>query len=89
MGIAQRSNLNNVERCSKLAPPTTKQDWRQPVTAEIVVAIGRTLTLTEPFDTAFFACLTTIFYSAARVGEFTFWRLNAFNPAEHITLAHV
>jgi len=53
------------------------------------VAIGKTLTLNELFDTAFFACLTTIFYSATRVGKFTLRQLNAFNPVEHITLTHV
>ena len=74
---------------TKLAPPNTKQDWRQPVTVEIIAAIGRTLTLNEPFDAAFFTCLTTVFYSAARVGEFTLRQLNTFNPAEHITPAHV
>jgi len=73
---------------TKLAPPNTKQDW-QPVTVEIIAAIRRTLTLNEPFDAAFFACLTTVFYSAVRVGEFTLRWLTAFNSAEHITPAHV
>ncbi|KAN0084274.1 hypothetical protein V8E55_007778 [Tylopilus felleus] len=40
---------------------------------------------TNSLDTAFFACLTTIFYLAARVGEFTLQRLDTFNPTEHIT----
>jgi len=78
-----------LKGATKLAPPNTKQDRWQPVTVEIIAAIGRTLTLNEPFDAAFFACLTIVFYSAARVGEFTLRRLTAFNPAEHITLAHV
>jgi len=78
-----------LKGAAKLAPPTMKQDRRQPVTAEIIAAIGKTLMPNEPFDTVFFACLTTVFYSAARVGEFTLRRLNAFNPAEHITLAHI
>ena len=39
----------------------------------------------NPFNAAFFTCPTTTFYTAARVGEFTLQRLDAFNPAEHIT----
>jgi len=78
-----------LKGAAKLAPPTTKQDRWQPITTEIVAAIGRTLTLTEPFDAAFFTCLTTVFYSAVRVGKFTLQRLNTFNPVEHITLARV
>lgn len=44
---------------------------------------------TNPFDVAFFACLTTIFYTAACVGEFTLPRLNAFDPTEHISRGDV
>ena len=54
----------------KLAPPSTKQDLRQPVTVEIIAAIHSCLT-NSPLDKAFYACLTTLFYTAARVGEFT------------------
>ena len=38
-----------------------------------------------PLNIAFFACLTTIFYTAAQVGEFTLQCLDAFNPSEHIS----
>jgi len=74
---------------ARLAPPTAKQDRQQPVTAEIIAAIRTTLTLNEPFDAAFFACLTTVFYLVARVGEFTLKRLNAFDPVEHVTPTQV
>jgi len=60
-----------LKGAARLAPPSTKQDRRQPVTTEIIAAIRGTLDPVKPFDAAFFACLTTIFYSAARVGEFT------------------
>ena len=39
----------------------------------------------DPFDTAVFACLTTCFYAAARVGEFVVPRLDAFSPSSHVT----
>lgn len=74
---------------TKLAPSTAKQDKRQPVTTAMICAIKEKLTPEDPLDTAFFACLTTLFYSAAHVGEFTLKRLNVFNPVEHISPAHV
>ncbi|KAN0084599.1 hypothetical protein V8E55_008103 [Tylopilus felleus] len=70
---------------AKLAPPALKQDKHKPVTIQMISLIKDKLDQTNSLDTAFFACLTTIFYSAARVGEFTLQRLDAFNPTEHIT----
>ena len=43
----------------------------------------------DPFDSAVFACLTTCFYAAARVGEFLVPRLDAFSAAKHITSANL
>jgi hypothetical protein len=45
--------------------------------------------LNDPFDAAVFACLTTCFYAAARLGEFVVPRLNAFSPACHVTVANL
>lgn len=70
---------------AKLAPPALKQDKRKPVTIQMISLIKDKLDQTNSLDTAFFACLTTIFYSAARVGKFTLQRLDAFKPTEHIT----
>jgi hypothetical protein len=70
---------------AKLAPPAVKQDKRKPVMIQMMSLIKDRLDQSNPFDTAFFACLTTTFYTAARVGEFTLQRLDAFNPVEHIT----
>ncbi|KAG6329431.1 hypothetical protein ID866_9659 [Astraeus odoratus] len=43
----------------------------------------------QPLDSTFFACLTTFFYSAARVGEFTMQQCDHFDPAENITPAGI
>lgn len=43
------------------------------------------LDLNLPLDAAVFACLTTTFWSAACLGEFTVKKLTAFNPAVHIS----
>ena len=74
-----------LKGASKLAPTAVKQDKRKPVTAQMISLIRDKLNLDDPFDTAFLACLTTIFYSAARVGEFTVPRLDSFNPVQHIS----
>ncbi|KAG2029159.1 hypothetical protein BDR03DRAFT_1096313 [Suillus americanus] len=47
---------------------------------------GRNSNLDNPLDASVFACLTTIFYATARVGEFTVPRLNAFDPKLHVSL---
>jgi site-specific recombinase XerD len=78
-----------LKGATKLAPPTVKQDKRKPVTIQMMSLVKDKIDQTSPFDVAFFACLTTIFYTAARVGEFTLPRLDAFNPAEHISRGDV
>ena len=89
-GLAWTLHENQVatilKGAAKLAPPSTKQVLRAPITMDVIEVIKAHLKDQDPFDTAFFACLTTIFYAAARVGEFTLRRLDGFDPGEHITL---
>lgn len=49
-----------------------------------MVAIRNNLVLNDPFDAAVFACLTTTFWSVARLGEFTVPKLDAFDPELHV-----
>ena len=88
-GLAWTLHENQVatilKGAAKLAPPSTKQVLRAPITTDVIEVIKAHLKDQDPFDTAFFACLTTIFYAAARVGEFTLRRLDGFDPGEHIT----
>ncbi|KAG6332277.1 hypothetical protein ID866_6812 [Astraeus odoratus] len=74
-----------LKGATRLAPPSAKQDLHSPVTTEVIKAIKSQLQDDDPFNTAFFTCLTTTFYSAVRVGEFMIKWLNAFNPLEHIS----
>ena len=78
-----------LKGATRLAPPAVKQDKCKPVTIQMMSLIKDKIDQASPFDTAFFACLTTTFYTAACVGEFTLPRLNAFNPTEHITVGDV
>ncbi|KAG6327913.1 hypothetical protein ID866_11176 [Astraeus odoratus] len=73
----------------KLAPPSVKQILREPITKEMIEVIRTCLQKGDPLDTAFFTCLTMVFYSTACIGEFTLKKLNAFNPQLHIMPAQV
>ncbi|RXW17521.1 hypothetical protein EST38_g8332 [Candolleomyces aberdarensis] len=42
------------------------------------------LDLSDPLHSAVYACLTTTFYSAARLGEFVVKSLTAFDPQSHV-----
>ena len=74
-----------LKGAAKLTPLAVKQDKHKPITTQMMSLIKAKLDQTDPFNAAFFACLTTIFYTAARVGEFTVQRLDTFKPLEHIT----
>ena len=78
--------LRGAER---LAPPSSRRKKRQPYTPEFIAKIREHLNLDEPFDAAVFACLTTCFYAAARLGEFVVPRLDAFSSSRHVTIANL
>jgi hypothetical protein len=69
---------------SKLAPPSSKRKKRQPFTPKYIIKLRTQFNLQEPLDAVIFACLTTCFYAAAQVGEFTVPHLDGFNPKKHI-----
>jgi hypothetical protein len=78
-----------LKGADRLSPLSSKRKKRQPYTPEFITKIRQHLDLKDPFDAAVFACLTTCFYAAARVGEFLVPRLDAFSPACHVTLTNL
>ncbi|KZT39753.1 hypothetical protein SISSUDRAFT_959187, partial [Sistotremastrum suecicum HHB10207 ss-3] len=72
-----------------LAPPTSKRQKRNPVTVEFIVQIRNMLNLDDPLDSAVFACLTTTFFTIARLGEFTVPTLTKFTLANVIQRRHI
>ncbi|KAF5384239.1 hypothetical protein D9615_003418 [Tricholomella constricta] len=72
-----------LKAADKLTPETSKRKKRQPYTIPFILQLREQMVPDDPFDTAVFACLVCLFYSASRVGEFTVRRLNAFDPAIH------
>ena len=92
-GMEWRLNSAETEAAlrgaERLAPPSSKRKKRQPYTPEFMAKLREHLALEDPFDAAVFACLTTCFYAAARLGEFVVPRLDAFSPACHVTTANL
>lgn len=88
-GVAWSMNEIEVEgllkAASALAPSTSKRKQRQPFTVDYITAIRNSLDLDLPLHAAVFACLTTTFYAAARLGEFVVKTLGRFSAAVNIT----
>ena len=76
-----------LKAAEKLTPASSRRKKRQPYTPEFMTAVKHQLNLEAPLDAAVFACLTTCFYAAARLGEFTVRHLDAFDPVLHVTPA--
>ncbi|PBK85425.1 hypothetical protein ARMGADRAFT_942161, partial [Armillaria gallica] len=66
-----------------LQPPHSKKKPRLPYTCDMLTTLLLHLDLSLPFDAVVAACLTTTFYSAARLGEFTLPNLQCFDPDSH------
>ncbi len=74
-----------LHAAEKLTPAHLKWKKRRIYTPDFIEAVKGHLDLSTPLDVAVFACLTTCFYAAAPLGEFTVPCLDAFNPALHVT----
>ena len=73
----------------KSTPEAFKRPKRQPLLIEDIIAVRDHIDLSHPLDAAFYACLTTTFFTAARLGEFTIKNLGGFNAETHIKVADV
>ena len=72
-----------------LAPPSSKRPKRLPLTIDTISSLTSQFDFSKPLDAAVFACLTTTFFSAARLGEFTLPSLKAFLPDHHVKRSDV
>ncbi|KAF8953668.1 hypothetical protein BDZ97DRAFT_1767232 [Flammula alnicola] len=73
----------------RVAPVESKRPKRPPLLVATISAIRDNLDITQPLDAAVFACLTTTFWAAARLGEFTVPSLKGFDPTIHVKLSNV
>ncbi|KDQ58869.1 hypothetical protein JAAARDRAFT_56912 [Jaapia argillacea MUCL 33604] len=73
-----------LKAATNLALASSKRKKRQPYTINFITVLQENLNLDDPLDASVFACLTTTFYAAARVGKFTVRRLDIFDPHIHV-----
>ena len=73
----------------KSTPHTSRRKKRVPYTPDFILAIGGQLELDKPCDATVYSCLTTTFYTAGRLGEFTVPRLGAFERDRHVKPSNV
>ncbi|KAJ7217334.1 hypothetical protein GGX14DRAFT_358138 [Mycena pura] len=73
-----------IRGATALQPRSSSRRKRQPYTVETIAVILTHLNLNIPLDAATAACLTTGFYSCARIGEITVKTLQSFDPAVHV-----
>jgi len=73
----------------KVTPEAAKLPKQQPLLVEDIVAVHTQLDLTQPLDMAVFTCLTTTFFTIARLGKFTVKNLTSFNIEAHIKIMDI
>jgi hypothetical protein len=67
-----------------LQPPSASKKKRLPYTVDLIAILLSHLDPDIPLDAACGSCLTTSFYSCARVGELTVKTLTSFDPSLHV-----
>ena len=83
--VVQQSELQAaLDGAVTLTPLSSKKPKREPITIHLIISIGSHLISDSPLDAAIFACLTSVFYALARLGEFTVPALKVFDPAKHV-----
>lgn len=68
----------------RLAPLTSRRKQCLPYTIDFIMVIQEKLDMNNPEHVAVFSCLTTTFFCAARLGEFTIKNLASFDPQLNI-----
>ena len=72
-----------------LTPPDVKKAKWPPLLLERILTIKSCLVLSTPIDTTVFACLTSTFWCATCLGEFTIRNRDHFDPQIHIKKSDV
>ena len=78
-----------LQGTARLTPRTSKCPKHPPMTIEDIKAIRAFLDLDNPCNATIYACMVVIFYSIARLGEFTVTAITKFDPTKHITPRNV
>ncbi|TFK18646.1 hypothetical protein FA15DRAFT_683230 [Coprinopsis marcescibilis] len=78
-----------LKSAQKSVPATSRKLKQEPFTVDYIARLREQLDPQSLLHMAVYACLTTIFYSMARVGEFMVRNQQAFNPVQHVKLSDV
>ena len=73
-----------IKGAKQMAPRSSTREKREPMTKGYIEKLRPHFSDTIPLDVAVFACLTTAFWSTARLGELTVPNLLAFDPKIHV-----
>lgn len=73
-----------IKGAKQMAPRSSTKEKREPMSKSFIEKLRPHFSDTIPLDVAVFACLTSAFWSTARLGELTVQNLLAFNPAIHV-----
>ena len=87
LGGAETESL--IKGAKAMAPKSSTREQREPVTVEYIEKLKPQFSDTVPMDAAVFACLTSAFWSTARLGELTVKNLSAFDPNVHVKRSDV
>ncbi|KIK94236.1 hypothetical protein PAXRUDRAFT_460585 [Paxillus rubicundulus Ve08.2h10] len=92
MPSPKRKHIRLVQQCSPCKVLHTSRlvlPNAPPMTIDDIKAIRAFLNLDDPGDVAIYACMVIVFYSVARLGEFTVTATSKFDPAKHVTRQNV
>jgi hypothetical protein len=68
----------------RLTPSSSKRQARMPYTTDILCKLHPHFDLSIPLNASVWSCLTTLFWSTSRGGEFTVKTLTSFDPTIHV-----
>ena len=78
-----------LRAAEKSTLPSSRMKKRVPYTTDFILAVRHHLKLDQPQDAAVYSCLTTTFYTAAHLGEFTVPNLTPFNQEMHVKPSNI
>ncbi|KAJ7851476.1 hypothetical protein B0H13DRAFT_2399780 [Mycena leptocephala] len=78
-----------LRAADQMTPLSSKRQARMPYTTEILCLLRPHFDLSNPLDTAVWSCLTTLYWSTSRGGEFTVRTLTSFDAAIHIKPSNI
>ena len=71
------------------APKESRKKEKTPWTPDYLAQICKALNAKDPKDAAIQACLTTVFWGTARLGEVTIPNLDGFDPQIHVKVSDI